>query len=107
MPICPFCSEMNPAGVEVCQKCGNPLPREEATAGEPTALDQQILELLKSGKTIEAIKVYRSQTGQGLKEAKDAVEALAAKYGIASKGAGCASMVLIALLLPVAWRIFG
>jgi hypothetical protein len=47
---------------------------------------------------------YRSQTGAGLNEAKDAVESLAAKYGISPKGAGCAGMVL---LLAVVVAIIG
>ena len=36
----------------------------------------------KARKKIEAIKVYRERTGVGLKEAKDAVEAVAAQRGI-------------------------
>jgi len=39
-------------------------------------LDQQITELVRSGQKIEAIKLYREQTGVGLKEAKDYVERL-------------------------------
>jgi ribosomal protein L7/L12 len=38
----------------------------------------KIRELVRSGNKIEAIKIYRGLTGVGLKEAKDAVEALAA-----------------------------
>ncbi|ABU60418.1 ribosomal protein L7/L12 [Roseiflexus castenholzii] len=34
----------------------------------------QIEALLKQGKQIEAIKLYRLETGLGLKEAKDAIE---------------------------------
>ncbi|MGN9755770.1 ribosomal protein L7/L12 [Streptomyces sp. SD31] len=37
----------------------------------------EVLALLRNGKKIEAIKVYREITGEGLKEAKDAVERLA------------------------------
>jgi hypothetical protein len=37
-----------------------------------------IKELLRQGQKIEAIKLYRQQTGLGLKEAKDAVEAIEA-----------------------------
>jgi hypothetical protein len=33
--------------------------------------------LLRQGKKIQAIKVYREQTGMGLKESKDAVEEMA------------------------------
>jgi hypothetical protein len=44
---------------------------------------------------IEAIKLYREQTDLGLKEAKDAVEALAAKHGIKPQQSGCATMLLL------------
>jgi large subunit ribosomal protein L7/L12 len=37
-------------------------------------------EALARGKTIQAIKIYREATGVGLKEAKDAVDAMARRY---------------------------
>jgi ribosomal protein L7/L12 len=42
-----------------------------------------VLSLIRAGKKIEAIKIYREETGAGLKEAKDAVEAIEARlrYG--------------------------
>jgi ribosomal protein L7/L12 len=43
------------------------------TAAEPSA---QVLALLNAGKKIDAIRVYRTETGAGLAEAKAAVEAL-------------------------------
>lgn len=39
-------------------------------------LERQVRDLLSKGKKIEAIKLYREVTGVGLKEAKDAVEAM-------------------------------
>ena len=39
-------------------------------------VDQEILELVKAGQKIQAIKLYREQTGVGLKDAKDYVEGL-------------------------------
>ncbi|MEV7418696.1 ribosomal protein L7/L12 [Streptomyces sp. NPDC089919] len=42
----------------------------------PVAGLDRVLERLRAGKKIEAIKIYRELTGEGLKEAKDAVEAL-------------------------------
>ena len=39
-------------------------------------VDPQLLELVRAGKKIEAIKFYRQSTGVGLKEAKDFVESL-------------------------------
>lgn len=53
--------------------------------------------LLRQGQKIAAIKVYREQTGSGLKEAKDFVEALAAKNGVKATGAGCAGVIALAL----------
>ena len=41
----------------------------------PTVLPE-ILDLVRRGKKIEAIKVYREQTGLGLKEAKDYIDSL-------------------------------
>jgi ribosomal protein L7/L12 len=38
-------------------------------------LSERVKELARAGRKIEAIKVYREETGAGLKEAKDAVEA--------------------------------
>lgn len=54
------------------------------TSAQGSALDQNpaailaVKALLQAGNKIEAIKVYRQLTGMGLKEAKDAVEAMAA-----------------------------
>lgn len=72
---------------------------------EPTASDaphgefeQQLLALVERGEKIMAIKLYREQTGAGLKEAKDAVEALAARRGtVAPRGAGCFGVILLLL----------
>ena len=41
---------------------------------EDPALDSRILDALRRGNKIEAIKVYRELTGVGLAEAKEAVE---------------------------------
>jgi ribosomal protein L7/L12 len=103
MPICPFCNESNPADVGVCKKCGGVIPKEEMPQGELSDIDKEILMLLKGAKKIEAIKLYREKTGLGLKEAKDAVEALGAKYGIDCKGVGCAGVILALIVIPLAW----
>jgi ribosomal protein L7/L12 len=53
-----------------------PPPGPAAGAAGP-AYPPALLAALDRGKIIEAIKVYREWTGQGLREAKEAVEALA------------------------------
>jgi ribosomal protein L7/L12 len=64
---------------------------------------ERVSELLFAGKKIHAIKVYRELTGVGLKEAKDAVEAMekalrgtdALRFENAKPG-GCLGMALVA-----------
>ena len=69
--------------------------------------NEDVLELVRGGKKIGAIKVYRERYHVGLKEAKEAVEALAAEHGIAAQGSGCAGVVLLGLvgLAAGAWRL--
>ncbi|QDV35665.1 ribosomal protein L7/L12 [Tautonia plasticadhaerens] len=64
-------------------------------------LEGELLDLLRNGRKIEAIKRYREATGVGLKEAKDAVEALAGRHGLAatSQGPGCLSLIVLALMV--------
>jgi ribosomal protein L7/L12 len=58
-------------------------------------LEAEINDLLEQGQKIAAIKHYRDKTGAGLKEARDAVEALSSKYQISSKASGCAGLVAL------------
>jgi ribosomal protein L7/L12 len=51
----------------------------EAEPDVPAAVLQELL----AGRKVQAIKVYRDATGTSLKEAKDAVEAMARQRGIA------------------------
>ena len=65
----------------------------------PSDKKDEVLGLLKAGKKIEAIKVYREATGFGLKESKEAVEALAKAEGVVmpeSPGCGSASALFLA-----------
>jgi ribosomal protein L7/L12/tRNA A-37 threonylcarbamoyl transferase component Bud32 len=68
-------------------------------AEHPNSLESEVLALMQGRQKIEAVGLYRAQTGVGLKEAKDAVEALAAKHGIRPKGTGCAGMVLLIVVV--------
>jgi ribosomal protein L7/L12 len=81
---------------------GQPVP---ADTGDE--FENRLLDLARAGRKIEAIKEYRQRTGAGLKEAKDAVEALAARHGIVSKSAGCAGMILLLVLsgLLTIWEV--
>lgn len=70
-------------------------PRVSRTA---SAIEEEVLSLLEQGRKIEAIKIYREHSGKGLKESKEAVEALAVERGIPS-GSGCFGGILLGLLI--------
>jgi hypothetical protein len=46
----------------------------EPAVSRPGALSPQVTALIAAGRKIEAIKLYRLETGEGLKQAKAAVE---------------------------------
>jgi len=81
MTRCPFCNHKNPPGTTRCDECkaelfASPEDAADSADSEPLSLDGRVIALMREGRKIEAIKLYRDLTGAGLKEAKDAVEAL-------------------------------
>lgn len=81
-------------------EAGQTLPA-KGSQKAPAGFEKELVALLEQGKKIQAIKLYREQTGTGLKEAKDAVEAIAVKYNI-PKGSGCAGLIFFALAVTLA-----
>jgi len=57
---------------------------------------------LQAGGKISAIKLYREETGTGLKEAKEAVQELARKHNIVATRTGCAGVLLLIVLTTAA-----
>ena len=89
--------------VEALERDGS-LPSREPT---DSSFEGKILSLMKQGKKILAIKLYREKTGVGLKEAKDFIEALAADQGIvASSRSGCLGVFLLMVFIPLAAFVF-
>jgi len=69
---------------------------------EPASdMEAELPRLLEAGNKIEACKLYRNRMGVQLSEAKQAVEALAARHGIVSKGGGRAGVLLAILAVVV------
>lgn len=77
-------------------------PWDDRTAEPRDSAEGEVLGLMRSGQKIAAIKRYRETHGGGLKEAKEAVEALAAAHGIESKsGSGCAAVLALMIVVAV------
>lgn len=49
---------------------------------DPSISDAEIEAQLRAGRPIEAIRLYRRRSGAGLKEAKQAVDAMAQRLGL-------------------------
>ena len=73
MPNCPSCKNPVSPGTTLCPSCGASIPEPATLTAD---LEREVRSLLDQGKKIEAVKVYKDHTGSGLKDAKDAVEAL-------------------------------
>src|SRR4051812_275945 len=78
MTRCARCDHDNPPEDHFCGNCGAALSgmRPSAPRAVSPGLDAQVRGLLDEGRKIEAIKVFREETGAGLREAKEAVEAI-------------------------------
>jgi large subunit ribosomal protein L7/L12 len=51
----------------------------------PDSASPEVVALVRAGKPIQAIKLYRQMTGAGLKESKDAIDCLRADLGLARR----------------------
>jgi ribosomal protein L7/L12 len=74
MPRCPFCDCENPAGARTCRNCRADLPNSDGPDSPTNAGD--LVELIKRGEKIGAVKLYRQQNGASLKDAVEAVNAM-------------------------------
>ena len=79
---CENCGAGVTPGAVVCAYCGTTfVAAAPGVAGPPPGANPELVRLIRAGQKIEAIKVYRDATRCGLKEAKDAVEALEKTLG--------------------------
>ena len=86
MGNCMFCDHDNPPGLRRCRNCGAELPEPAGPAMRTDDdLEERVRSLMDEGQKIEAIKLYRERTGAGLKDSKDAVEAIGRGQGPPSR----------------------
>jgi ribosomal protein L7/L12 len=76
---------------------GESLPQQVPVEAD---LERAVVAQLEEGRKIPAIKLYREATGAGLKEAKEAVEAIAERHGH-SRMAKSGCLTLLLLLVPL------
>lgn len=109
---CEHCDHFNLPDTRNCERCGAPLAVTSdeqvaaAAASGISKLESEVLEIARTQGKIQAIKRYREATGVGLKQAKEAVEAMVLRHGVAIAKGGCASSALLLLTAGVAiWRL--
>lgn len=61
---------------------------------------------MQKGRYIEAVKVYKDDTGCGLAEAKAYIDNLRSEYGIQPQSSGQGCMVAISILIIVSSLFF-
>jgi len=80
-------------------EAGRTLPA--AASVDPRVDEEKIAAIVREQGLIHAIKEYRTATGLGLKEAKDAVDAIVARHGIQPAKSGCLGVILLTIALPL------
>lgn len=65
------------------------------------SLEEKCLELIKSGNVLQAVKLYKDESGAGLKEAKDMIDSMVArlKKDIPSPQKGCGATIVIVIIV--------
>lgn len=83
-----------------CLKCGNKFKAGEAYIERNNqSEDDIILNIIRTQGKLQAVKYYKDTKQIGLKEAKDYVDKLNGDISNTSNNAGCASIILLFILL--------
>jgi type II secretory pathway component PulF len=66
--------------------------------GKPWGRDPDLVQLLRAGRSVEAIRLHREATGSSLREAKDYVYKLAERHSIKTSGCSIRAGALVLVL---------
>jgi ribosomal protein L7/L12 len=95
------------AAKDAVEAVGQGLTPVDAFAPEEPS-PRELVELVRSGNKIEAIKLYRERMGVGLKQARDAVERLGAEHGLPDRIAtGCLGVMVLLFLVSLGATLLG
>ena len=84
--------------VEALERCDSLLK----STGTDADLEADVLRLLGNGEKIKAAKLYKDRTGASLREAKQAIEAVAVRHGVAVQDTGCSGVLIFLIVVTVA-----
>ena len=88
---CSHCDRANESDARFCAGCGAEL----GTASHGPLLEEEVIRIAQQQGKIAAIKFHRQQTGNGLRESKEAVEAILRQRGVELPVSGCFGMLLL------------
>jgi len=88
------------AAVEAIERAAKTPAARTSRASRDANLKADLWALIQNGQMIEAIQLYRQRTGESIKRAKDAVEALARERGVVPARAGCFGLIVLCLAFP-------
>lgn len=71
----------------------------ERVLPDESEVTKEIVNLIRRGEKIEAIKIYRQRFGVNLKQAKEAVDRIGVQNGIPSSRTGCFGVLLLATVV--------
>ncbi len=100
---CPNCKNPVSDNTASCEWCGEILAFKNENINHINKLDAEMIELVKAGKKLEAVKEYKERTGLGLKESKDYIDKISINIpqnlSVAQKKGGCMSIILLLIII--------
>lgn len=108
MPNCIFCNQSVSEKVTKCPGCGAALFEDDVAPAADSAsstTEEAVVSMLQQGRRTDAVRIYREQTGAGLREAIGAVDLLDESEDVPAAGKYAASAAVDADLAADLWAL--